>query len=347
VQTSTTADFNRPHWVQAPVKGGRPPAAFQEVWYLKLNDPTHNRALWLRLTLLVSANGFRRVAETWGIFFQRSSNSREVTKVALKQTHDLSTFKCSPDGTLQAENFELSPTHTRGQIASKGRTIAWDLKITPGHDARFNLVPETLHRSKIVRNTAFTVGEDLRFTGTSTVDNDTTEWKDAAGMQAHLSGPKNGHSWVWGHCNLFVDGQGKPVPFLFEGLSAKARLAGSLSTPRLSTFYFHYEGQPYEFNTLWDAVRVKSRSSLTDWHFQADRGDLSFRGEATAELKDFAGLTYEDTNGSLLYCANSKLSNMQIHVYRRGKLESTFYAHGTAAFEVVTREKNPYVPILV
>ena len=57
---------------------------------------------------------------------------------------------------------------------------------------------------------------------------------------------------------------------------------------------------------------------------------------------------YEDTNGSLLYCANSKLLEVsRIHIYRRGKLsESTFYGHGTAAFEVVTREKNPYVPIL-
>jgi hypothetical protein len=341
-----TASFNRPRWNQAPVQGGRPPGAFQEVWYLKLNDPTQNRALWLRLTLLVSANGFKRVAETWAIQFQRTSN-KEVSKVALKQTFDLGTFSCDESGTLRAENFELSPTHTRGKIISKGHTIEWDLQIQQGHEATFNLVPETLSRSRIVRNTAFTVGEDLRFTGSSTVDGERTEWKDAAGMQAHLSGPKNGHSWVWGQCNLFVDAQGKPVPFLFEGLSAKARLGGGLSTPRLSTFYFHYEGQPYEFNTLWDAVRVKSRSSLTDWHFQADRGDLSFRGTAQAELKEFAGLTYEDTNGSLLYCANSKLSNLEIHVYRRGKLETTVYSHGTAAFEVVTREKNPYVPILV
>jgi hypothetical protein len=349
-QSSTyaqTALLNRPHWNPAPVKGGRPPRAFQEVWYLKLNDPATNRALWLRLTILVSGNGFRRVAETWAIYFQRSAN-KDVSKVALKQTYDLSTFSSSDaDGTLRAENFELSPEHTRGKITSKGRTISWDLKIQPGHEARFNLVPETLSRSRIVRNTAFTVGEDLRFTGHSEVDGERVEWKDAAGMQAHLSGPKNGHSWVWGHCNLFVDGQGKPVPFLFEGLSAKARLAGSLSTPRLSTFYFHYEGKAYEFNSLWDAMRVKSRSSLTDWRFQADRGDLSFRGTAQAELKDFAGVTYEDTNGSLLYCSNSKLSNLEVHVYRRDKLESTFYSHGTAAFEVVTREKNPYVPILI
>jgi hypothetical protein len=316
------------------------------VWYLKVNDPAANRALWIRMTLLISANGFRRVAETWAVHFQRGAN-KEVAKQAWKQSHDLKAFSSSDDGTIRVADCEFAPTHTRGQISSKGKTIAWDLQLQTGHDASFNLVPPALSRSGLVKNSAVTVAEDLRFSGTVEIDGEKFEWKNAAGMQAHLSGPKNGHSWVWGQCNLFVDGQGQPVPFLFEGLSAKARLLGSLPSPKLSTFFFHYEGKPYVFNSLWDALRVKSSSTLTEWSFQADRGDLSFRGKASAELKDFAGLTYEDTNGSLLYCANSKLSNLEIHIYRSGKLESTFYAHGTAAFEVVMREKNPYVPILV
>jgi hypothetical protein len=333
-----------PLWDPADTRERR---AFQEVWYLKVNDPASNRALWLRLTLLISANGFRRVAEAWAIHFQRSSSNQEVTKLALKQTHDLGSFSCDPDGTLRVGECEFSPARTRGRVTYKGHSIRWDLTLQPGHDASFNLVPGALSRAGLVRNTAVTVAEDLRFSGFSEVDGERFDWRDAAGMQAHLSGPKSGHSWIWGHCNLFVDAQGRPVPFLFEGLSAKARLVGSLPSPRLSTFYFHYEGKPYVFNSLWDALRVKSSSTLTEWRFQADRGDLSFRGTARAELKDFAGLTYEDTNGSLLYCANSKLSSLEIHVYRRGKLETTVYSHGTTAFEVVSREKNPYVPLLV
>jgi len=335
-----------PGWPACNAEGAPGRKAFQEVWYLKVNDPAANRALWLRFTLLISANGFRRVAETWAVHFQRTA-SKEVTKLAWKQTHDLKSFSSPQDGSIRVGDCELSAKRTHGSITSKGRAITWDLSLQDGHTASFNLVPSALSRSGIVKNTALTLTEDLRFSGSVEIDGEKYEWKNAAGMQAHLSGPKNGHSWVWGHCNLFVDGQGKPVPFLFEGLSAKARLFGSIPSPRLSTFFFHYEGQPYRFNTLWDALRVKSSSSLTEWNFQADRDDLSFRGKASAELKDFAGLAYEDTNGSLLYCANSKLSNLEIHVYRRGKLESTVYSNGTAAFEVVTREKNPYVPILV
>jgi hypothetical protein len=340
---STFSQLNAPDW--SP-KNPKTRGAFQEAWFLKLNDPVGQRALWLRLTILVSGNGFRRVAETWAIYFQRGA-AKEVTKLAMKQTHDLHSFSADGDGTIRIGECEFGPARTRGRITSKGKTIAWDFELQPGHEAQFNLVPESLRRAKLVRNHVVTVSEDLRINGTTEIDGQKSEWKNAAGMQGHLSGTKSGHSWVWGHCNLFVDQQGKPVPFIFEGLSAKARLLGPLSSPRLSTFYFHYEGKPYAFNSLWDSLRVKSRNTLTDWEFQADRGDLSFRGKARAELKDFAGLTYEDTNGSLLYCANSKLSTLEIHVYRRGKLETALYSNGMAAFEVVSRQKNPYVPLLV
>ena len=92
---------------------------------------------------------------------------------------------------------------------------------------------------------------------------------------------------------------------------------------------------------------MKSKYTLNEWTFRADRGPLSFHGHVKAEHKDFVGLTYEDTNGSLLYATQCLLSNVEIHVYRAGKLEATFIARGTAAFEVVSREKNPYVDFLI
>jgi hypothetical protein len=188
--------------------------------------------------------------------------------------------------------------------------------------------------------------EELLVSGTTTVNGEVVEWKDASGMQGHLEGPKSAHSWVWGHCNLFTDEQGRPSDFAFEGLSAKAFL-GPLTSPKLSCFYFHYRNQDYYFNTLKDAFFIKSKNTLNEWMFQVDREDLSFRGRAHAEHKDFAGLTFEDTDGSLLYCAHSQLSDLHIFVYRRGKLEASFQAKGAAAFEVVSRNKNPYVPLLV
>jgi hypothetical protein len=320
--------------------------AFHEVWYLKLNDPASQRALWIRFTLLSSGNGFKRVAEAWAVYFHRDEN-REVKKVALKQTFDLGAFKASPKNTvLKIGENELTSTSTQGFVQSKGNSIRWDLSFSPERSCHFNLIPEFFSKIGLNQTSAETLCEELIFTGMTEINGEVIHWKESPGMIGHFYGPKSGHSWTWGQCNSFKNESGNPVPFVFEGLSVRAQV-GPLKSPLISTFYFYYQGRNYHFNSLKDVIQLKSKNTLNEWQFQADRGDIVFRGYVKSDYKDFAGLTYEDTNGSLLYCANSKLSNMKVLVYKRGKLESSFSSEGTAAFEVVSRDKNPYVPILV
>jgi hypothetical protein len=329
---------NAPLWPDAL---GRGPGGFQEVWYLKLNAPSARAALWLRFTMLASANGFRKVAETWAIVFERDE-SGELRKTALKETRDLADFG-TVDGGIRIGPCELTGTRTRGTIRSKGRTLSWDLAIREAAPAQFDFVPSSLARLKLVKNVVLTPGEDLRFTGTSELDGRTLRWEDAPGMQGHLAGPRNGHSWTWSHCNAFVDSAGAPSDLVFDGLSARARVGGFLALPPLTSLYFRYAGREYRFNTLGAALRLQSSASFSGWRFRADREGLSFRGEVKANVKDFVGVTYEDTDGSLLYCANSKMSGMSLQVYRDGKLEGTFASTGAAAYEVVSRTPNPYV----
>jgi hypothetical protein len=318
---------------------------YQEVRYLKLNDPQSQKALWLRFSVLSSGNGFKRVAETWAIFFQRLSN-KEIRKVAIKQSHDIQAFKIDQNSNIQIGDCLLQENHTKGLVQSKGNSIQWDLSLIAGRHSPFNLVPEVLSKTGIVRHSAGTLCEELLFSGTTQINGETFQWKEAPGILGHFQGSKSGHSWVWGQCNTFLNEQGKATPFVFEGVSVRTQL-GPIQGPKASSFYFYYRNQDYYFNTLRDIFHIKSKNTLNDWEFRADRDDLSFRGYAKAEHKDFAGLTLEDTNGSLLYCSNSELADMKVLVYRRGKLESTFQAQGSAGFEVVSREKNPYVPLLI
>jgi len=331
------------HQKGAHSKSGR---MHQEVWYLKLNDPGSQWALWLRFTLLVTANGFKQVAETWSIFSQRMP-SREVRKVAAKQTFPIQEFKAEAGVGFKIAHSEFTDSHTRGQIQSKGNTIEWDFTIRERNPLHVEYVPEILSKLKLVKNRVITPGEDLVFNGTLRINGEQIQVTEAMGMQGHLAGPKNGHSWVWAHCNAFLNEQGRPASFVFEGLTARARLVGSVALPPISALFFWYQGKSYTFNRLRDSLSIRSEANLTEWNFQADRGELRFKGSCKAEHKDFTGVTYEDTDGSLLFCSNSKLSDMTILVYRQGKLESTFTAPGTAAFEVVSREKNPYVPFLI
>ncbi|MEK6577710.1 MAG: hypothetical protein AABZ55_00660 [Bdellovibrionota bacterium] len=58
----------------------RVPGAYHETWMFKFNDPASNRGMWLRFNIHASSNGFRRVAEVWAAYFERSGTLKEVSK---------------------------------------------------------------------------------------------------------------------------------------------------------------------------------------------------------------------------------------------------------------------------
>ena len=320
---------------------------FQEVWFFKLNHPTRPQALWLRWTLLTSENGFRKTAEVWAILFNRTES--ETQKTALKQSFEISQFLVKPGGSIQIGSSELAPTSTVGKVEGMGKTLSWNLQFKPRTETTvsFSLVPEALQRAGIAKNEAIAVHEDLLATGTCELNGVRFEWDHAVAMLGHITGPRNGHSWVWAHCNQFQDESGKPSDVLFDGITGRARVPVIGKTPALSTFLFRYRGDVYRFDTVWDALRARSVLSTMGWSFQADRGDLSFRGQIRSEARDFAGVTYEDTDGTFLYCSNTKLAAMDLQIYRSGKLEASYRSPHGAAFEIVSRSKNPYVPLMI
>lgn len=321
-----------------------PPAGpWQEVWYMKLNQPSEARALWLRFTLL-RAPGIKEAAEVWAIAFDAGAPPR---KTGAKTSHAFDAFSVLPQGGFQIGESAFRDTHTQGAAESRAHCIRWDLALRPAKDGAFDFVPPALRCLGIVKNTALTVFEDLRFNGWSEVDGVRQVWTEAPGMQGHLAGPKNGHSWAWAHCNRFVDESGAPTGVVVDGLSARARLGKSWASPLLSTFFFRYRERCFAINGLLESVRIRSVQEPTLWRFTARQGGYTFQGELRTELHDFAGVTYEDTDGSLLYCHNSKISSMTLDVFGEGARAERFSSDGTTAFEFVTREKHPGVHFVI
>jgi len=344
-----------PVWPTLPNEERR---GFSESWTLEMIDPSTQRTFWLQLEILSSTNGFSRVVDAWAVVSHRREN-REVSKLAIRQSHDLSALKISGDTEtafrLTAGSCELGADFCKGSATSKGRTIRWDLKWTSARAAAHDFVPESLAKIGLLGARWAVPQSDLRISGTTTLEADggsadapgSIEWKHAHGSLSHRGGSREWHSWARGHCNTFSTEHGEPVDFLFEGLSASIALPGGLRGPALNSFLFVHQGREYRFNTVWDALRSRSRHSLTEWEFEVESGEVRFRGHAQSEHRDFVGLSSEDTDGSVLYLANSKLSRLKILVYRRGKLEQSVVSNGLASFEVASREKNPYVPILI
>lgn len=337
--TSSVLDV-RPIWTELNEEKKRY-KGFIESWHVNVMDPREGRSLWIRLNLLSSTNGFRKVCEAWVIASHRKP-SKEVSKIAMKQGFDLSQFKTDA-GIIQIGSCEMGPGFCKGSVVSKGRQIQWNLKWKPRQKASFNFIPGPLGKLGLVSQQWGSPESDLEIEGTSSLDGEEVKWQAAGGSLSHRCGFQEWNSWIRCHSNSFTTEKGETNDTVFEGFSGRVSLPIGIPGPRIHSACLVYQGKNYEFNSIWESLRMRSQSTPNRWSFEVEREDLRFRGEATAENRDFAGITYEDTDGSLLYGSHSKLANLTLWVYRRGKLEQTLISNGSASLEIVDRTRNPYV----
>ncbi|MBI3543874.1 MAG: hypothetical protein HY075_11430 [Deltaproteobacteria bacterium] len=329
---------NFPHW-------DKQRHGFYEVWYLKLNLPSDGAlvgpALWLRFTTLSARNGLKKVAEVWAIFFDPQAGGGSQ-KVAIKNTCSLGSYATNSDGSVAIEDSFFGADRTSGTTIGRGHRIEWDLKFEPNSYTFFH-VPDTLQKLKLTKSVVCKPNVDIRFTGWFTVNGKRFDVSAAPGCQGHIWGKKYAHDWAWAHCNSFEGGS----PAVLEALSARVKLGGVVTSPQMSALFFEYKGERHEFNRLSDAFAIRSEYGLTNWKFSVDRGPLRLLGEISCDVKDLIAVTYEDTQGSYLYCNNSELASMSLSVYYRGKLDATLRSRCTTGFETVARERSPYVEVLL
>ena len=330
---------NTPQFNQPGRTGG-----FQEVWYLKFNHPETTRALWLRFTVLIRNDKSKEIAEVWAIFFE--SNEGATRKVGIKNTWPITAFENVGSAGLRIQDNCLMDDRTEGHIKNDDHQLHWSFSFSPIRNLHFDFVPAILPRLKLVKNTAVNVHEHLAYTGWCELDGARYEWANAPGMQGHLTGPRNGHSWAWGHCNCFTDECGAPAPVIWDGLSARAPL-GKGATPPLTSMFFRIDNETYNVNTLCDVLCARSQYDFSSFRFRIRKKGVLFEGAVKARLGDYAGVTYEDTDGSHLYCHNSKISDMTLVVTNPGGKKAVYTADHAAAYEVVARKAHPDIPLLI
>jgi hypothetical protein len=69
-------------------------------------------------------------------------------------------------------------------------------------------------------------------------------------------------------------------------------------------------------------------------------------GEVSASTDDFAGLHYEDPNGSMLYCLNSKLAQARFEISLPDR-QPLVLTSNHAALEIGTRDPNHGVRMIL
>jgi hypothetical protein len=307
-----------------------------ESYFLKLNDPHGRRALWLKATILVREGGTPRIAEGWAIAFDR-----EGRHVAAKQTIPIDEARFSEHGLdLEVAGLTFGPGRVRGRVNGAERTISFDLRFTMGAPPLTPLPSERMYTGTLPSSKLVSPHPDARFDGWYSIDDERVEVRGWRGMQGHNWGARHAELYAWGHCNQW-DGEDDLV---LEGVTARVKV-GPVLAPPLTVVCVRHRGVRYDFNAPLTLLRARGTIELRRWTFAAKTKLASVSGELWGDTPDFAGLAYENPNGAITYCLNSKLARGRIRLSVNGRPDVDAMTR-SAALEIGTKDPAHGVEML-
>lgn len=320
-----------------------------EVWYGKVDLPDQ-QALWFRYKTL---DGAVEAASAWAVFFGKNGIRAGKKRWWLDEVQPAGpvTLHNRPENALgkpmrfegRHAVFRVGDAHLDDANAlGTAGPISWDLHWKDSGKS-FRYIPPSLQKFGLARSTYDDCFMDLRVSGRVTCDNQIVDFENATGMVGHIQGSKiAGHSWAWSHCNHFDDNEDA----VFEGLSARALLGKKRASPLMTALILFLEGHRYEFHGPIQIFQTKSDFGRHKWSFAADTGDVRLSGEARAP-SEVALVRYTDTDGSGVWCYNSKLGSLKLRLNDRKRgIDKILHSSNRAAYETVTRDK-PREPALI
>lgn len=297
-----------------------------ESYFLKLNSPDGERALWLKATIFARPDA-PPVAESWAISFRRDGRH-----VACKEVVPLDAARFDPTRLdVAVAGLRLSPGETSGAVSRGAERVAWQLGFT---DAEPPLVPfplPSMYTGAFPKSKLVTPYPDARFDGWYEVDGERVDVRGWRGMQGHNWGVCHTHLYAWAHCNQF-DGEDA----VFEGLTGRVKM-GPLVLPPLTIVCLRYRGTRYAWNRVRDLGTSRGRIGRRTWSFHAESDLGALEGELSSPDDLVVALLYENPTGAPTFCLNSKLSTARLTLTPRGRPPVTLTSRA-AALEIGTTD---------
>jgi Tocopherol cyclase len=315
-----------------------------ESYFLKANDPSSRRALWLRTTIFASDRApDRAIAEAWAIAFSTAEGHVAVkTSVPFADAHfdrsrldvevagvALRAFSVSSDGSGAAGE-------ARGRIESGARSI--ELALTfESRDAPLVHFPHPwMYEGPVPSSKIVSPLPDLRVSGEAVIQGERWTLDRWPGMLGHNWGHRNAHLYAWGQCNTWDGGE----DVVFEGFSARAHVGPSrlgVLTPMTTLLCVRHRGVRYDLNAMSALLENSGRVTPRRWRFRGANDLVSVKGELWGTTDDFVGLHYPNPDGTMTYCLNSKIATAEIAIRERGRAPMTLRSRA-AALEVGTSD---------
>ncbi len=313
-----------------------------ESYFLRANHPSKRLAIWLKATVFQPLAGAPK-AELWGIVFDG-----ERSRVwAHKQSVPYSTAHFGgPGRRLEVAGARFCLDHggeSVGELAqADGDALAWDLRWRaaggPLGDPLCLLPLRAMVDGPFPRSKLLTPFPLLKVQGSVRVWGEEIEVSDWIGMQGHNWGREHAWEYAWGQCH-FTDGNQDPFCSV-EGFSGRIRIAG-LVTPLLSGMVVRRGDREYRFDRIFDTWRQRARIDDLSWtlHMRGSGGEAWL--EMKADADEMVCLGYQNPDGRLSHCLNSKLARVRLRVNPvNDEGFSCTSAHG-GAFELLRNEPDP------
>jgi hypothetical protein len=298
-----------------------------ESYFFKLNDSEGRRALWLKATILSRRSGTGPVAEAWAIAFDR-----EEEHVAAKEVVAYESARFSREGlSVKVENLRFEEGRIEGSVASADHRIEFALEFSTDKAPLVPYPSRRMYQGRLPSSKLVSPHPDSRFSGRYSVDGRAVEVEGWRGMQGHNWGTKHAELYGWGHCNQWCEDE----ELVVEGVTARVKL-GRILTPPITIVCAIHRGVRYAFNRPSQLLLARGSVTERSWRFRATAPGARIEGELAADTRDFAGLYYENPNGEMTYCLNSKIARGSVRLEIEGRAPVVVTTR-TAALEIGTK----------
>ncbi len=283
-----------------------------EIWFVCVLDPGGERAWWFRYTRFTPAPGApgEPRAMLWAAAFDAAS---PTPALGLKAIHPLSHLVEAPSGRfgIRLGDAELAPGRCNGHVESGGHAITWDLRFTPEAGQAVRRTPRGADLLPLPTQVAHSQ-DDMRFTGTVTVDGHRYEVQGAPGLQKHLWGHRRLEELTW----LYVPRFQEDPEARLEALSVRPRR--SVLSPRLTPIYLRTGQAEHAFHEAPGLLFTKmSVPRAGELEFQASSATVAVRGRAWCEPRTLVGYVYRDPAGWDVHVAQSDVATCELQRFTR------------------------------
>ena len=308
-----------------------------ESYSLTLNDPVGRRALWLKATILARRGDAAPVAEAWAIAFDRAGENAGAKEVI---PFERARFSRDHLG-VRVADLAISPGKIEGSVTSNGRRIELALAFTTT-SAPLLLFPSLrMYEGPLPSTKLVSPTPDARFTGWYAVDGERTLVEGWRGMQGHNWGKRHAELYAWAHCNQWENEE----DLILEGATARVKV-GPLLAPPLTVICVWRRGVRYAFNQPLVLLRSRGVIGRRTWTFHAESRLARVEGELAAEARDIVGLRYENPDGAMTYCLNSKIAAGRLRLDVKGRPSFTAQTRA-AALEIGTKDPAHGIAMLL